>query len=105
MDRVRVVTVNALPLPGTDEFEEFGGATINVWTTEDSEDRARAHAVREVTEAGWQVQSIEETFLLVREDLVEAAEGLKYFEQVLLDDIVVVIYTYPAKPQESDVVH
>ena len=105
MERVRVVTVNALPLPGTNEFEEFGGATINVWTTEESEDGARANAVREVTEAGWQVQSIEETFLLAREDFVESADGLEYFEQVLLDGIVLVVYTYPATPQESDAIH
>jgi hypothetical protein len=40
MERVRVVMVDALPLPGTDAFAEFGGATINIYITEESEDRA-----------------------------------------------------------------
>ena len=97
--------VNALPLQGTDAFAEFGGATINVYTTEESEDGALAIAAREVAEAGWQMQSIEETFLLTREDLAKAPDRLQYFEQALLDGIVLVIYTYPAAPGGADVVH
>ena len=34
--------VDALPLHGTDAFEEYGGATINIYSTEQSEDGAAA---------------------------------------------------------------
>ena len=94
MERVRVVMVDALPLPGTPAFAEFGGATINVFTTEESEDGALAVAAREVAEAGWQVRAIEETFLVTREDFEESPDGLQYFEQALLDGIVLVLPTY-----------
>jgi len=105
MERVRVVMVDALPLPGTDAFAQYGGATINVYCTEESEDGALAIATREVSEAGWQIQSVEDTFLLAREDLVDAPDGLQYFEQALIDGIVLVIHTYLAVPGEGDAIH
>ena len=97
--------VDALPLPGTDTFAEYGGATINVYSTEDSEDGALVVAAREVAEAGWQIRSIENSFVLTREDLAETPDGLEYFEQALIDGIVLVIQTYPAAPGDGDAIH
>ena len=106
MDTVRLVMVDALPQPGTPAFAEYGGATINVYTTELSEQDAIALASREVAEAGWQLQTVDDTYLLTRPDLVEATpEGVAYFEQALLDGVVLVIHTYPASAQEGDLVH
>ncbi|WP_293389357.1 hypothetical protein [Nevskia sp.] len=106
METVRLVMVDALPQPGTRAFAEYGGATINVYTTELAEQAAVALATREVMEVGWQLQAIDETYLLTRADLAEATpEGVAYFEQALLDGVVVVIHTYPATPQEGDLVH
>lgn len=106
MVTVRLVMVNALPQPGTSAFAEYGGATINVYTTELSEQAAVALAMREVAEAGWQLQTVDETYLLTRADIMEAApEGVAYFEQALLDGVVVVIHTYPVTPQDGDFVH
>jgi len=103
VERVRVVMVDTLPIPGTDGFETFGGARINVYTTELSEDGAHAIAAREVAEAGWHVQSVEGSFLLARADLAEAPEGLQYFEQALLDGIVLVIHAW--RRGDEDAVH
>ena len=95
-----------MPQPGTPAFAEYGGATINVYTTELAEQAAVALATREVIEAGWQLQALDETYLLTRADLAEAStESVAYFEQALLDGVVVVIHTYPATPQEGDLVH
>lgn len=105
MERVRVVMVDALPLPGTDAFAEYGGATINIYSTEESEENALAIAAREVAEAGWQIQSVEENFLLTRDDLVDSPDGLQYFEQALIDGIVLVIYTYAATAEDRDAIH
>ncbi|MGO4221085.1 hypothetical protein AB4Y64_04420 [Lysobacter sp. TAF61] len=106
METVRVVMVDALPEPGTQAFAGYGGATINVYTTELSEQAAVAIAARKVAEAGWQLQAVDETFLLTRPDLVNATpEGVDYFEQALLDGVVMVIHTYPATPEEGDLVH
>lgn len=97
--------VDASPLPGTDAFAEFGGATINIYTTEESEDGALAIAAREVAEAGWQIQSVEDNFVLTREDLVETSDGLQYFDQAMIDGIVLVVYTYPATAEDRDAIH
>ena len=106
METVRLVMVDALPQPGTSAFAEYGGATINVYTTELSEQAAVAVAEREITKAGWQLRAVDETYLLTRTDLAEAtSEGVAYFEQALLDGVVVVIHAYPAAPQEGDLVH
>ncbi|KRG67548.1 hypothetical protein [Pseudoxanthomonas dokdonensis] len=106
METVRLVMVEALPRPDTPAFAKYGGATINVYTTELSEHAAVELATREVAEAGWQLQAVDETYLLTRAELPEATpEGVAYFEQALLDGVVVVIHTYPATPQEGDLVH
>ena len=106
METIRVVMVDALPQPGSEAFNEYGGATINVYTTELSEPTALEIAAREVAEAGWQLQAIDETFLLTRHDLVDATpDGIAYFEQALMDGVVVVLHTYPPDPQEGDHVH
>ncbi|WP_119718501.1 hypothetical protein [Cognatilysobacter tabacisoli] len=98
--------VDALPQPGTPAFAEYGGATINVYTTELAEQAAVALATREVAEAGWQLQTVDETYLLTRADLAEATpEGMSYFEQALLDGVVVVIHAYPATKPEGNLVH
>ena len=97
--------VDVLPIPGTDAFAEYGGATINIYTTEESEDGALTIAAREVAEAGWQIQSVEDSFLLTREDLVESPDGLQYFEQALIDGVVLVVYTYPATAKDRDALH
>lgn len=105
MERVRVVMLEALPLPATNAFAECGGAIINVYLTELSRDAALDIAAREVAEAGWQIQSVEDTFLLSRQDLADAPDGLQYFEQALIDGIVLVIYAYPNVPGDGDIVH
>lgn len=105
METIRVVMVDAQPQPGTHAFAEYGGASINVYTTELSEAVALRIATREVSEAGWQVNAIDETFLLTRGDLVDAPDGLAYFEQALMDGVVVVIHTYSATPDDTDRVH
>jgi hypothetical protein len=105
MESIHLIMVNALPVPGTDAFKEFGGATINVYTIEMSNDAAIAIAVREILAAGWRVESIEDTFFLTRADLAEEPDGLQYFEQALLDGIVLVFYTYPVASGESNAVH
>lgn len=98
--------VDALPQPNTPAFAQCGGATINVYTTGLSEQAALDVAAREVAEAGWQLQAVEETYVLTRSDLAEATpEGVAYFEQALLDGVVVVIHTYPSLPQEGDLVN
>jgi len=105
MEGLYVVTIDALPLPGSDEASSFGGAYINVYTTDQSEAAALMTAGREVAEAGWQSHAIESVSFVTRQDFDEDSEGLAYFEQAQLDGIVVVVHTFPIELDEEDVQH
>ena len=105
MQGVFVVTVDALPSPGSEEFELYGGATINVFTTSKSEAEALSTASREVSEAGWVLTVVDGVHWVTRNDYDEDDTGLEYFEQALIDGVVMVLHTYPPELQDGDVAH
>ena len=105
MERVQVVMVMATPLPERPELAQYGGAAINVYTLEPSEEAAQELAFREVREAGWEPHVVEEQFWLTREDLGETPQGLEYFEQALVDGIVLVVHTFSAGPEAEGSIH
>jgi hypothetical protein len=105
MDSIFVVTVEASPLPGTDGFFKFGGAYINVYTASKTESDAIAIATTEVREAGWHLDAIDEVNLVTRGDLRDTDNGLEYFEQALLDGIVVVVHTFSPDTGDQVVTH
>lgn len=105
MDGLYVVTIEALPLPGSPAAKAYGGAYINVYAKELSESAALETASREVAEAGWRSQSVEKVVLVTREDFVDDSEGLAYFEQAQVDGIVVVVHTFSNQADEDDVRH
>ena len=100
-----VVSVEASPLAGTNPSSEFGGAYINVYTTSPTETEALTVAAAEVREAGWEIDAVEEIQWVTREDLAGSPEGLRSFEQALVDGVVVVVHTYPPGSDTPDVVH
>ncbi|GAB3374428.1 hypothetical protein GCM10027431_26960 [Lysobacter rhizosphaerae] len=105
MDGIYVVTVEASPLPGSERFFEFGGAYINVYTTSKTETDAIAVATVEVREAGWQFDAIDDVNWVTRDDLTDTESGLEYFEQALLDGIVIVVHTFPPDTGDQVVAH
>jgi hypothetical protein len=105
MEGLYVVTIDALPFPGSEEANSFGGAYINVYTTDQSEAAALTTASREVAEAGWQSHAIESVSFVTRQDFEDDSDGLAYFEQAQLDGIVVVVHTFPNEPDDEDVRH
>jgi hypothetical protein len=42
---------------------------------------------------------------VAREDFCDDNDGLAYFEQVLIDGVVIVIHTYSTELDEGNVVH
>ena len=105
MSGVFVVIVEALPGIGSDDFMSYGGAYISVFTTDSTESDAIATANREISDAGWQFKSIDSVSLVTRSDYDDEHESLQYYEQALIDGIVLVIHTFPADPQQDDVFH
>ena len=97
--------IDASPAPGSDLFESCGGATVNVFTTTPDERDAISVACQKITEAGWRVNSIEETHWVTREDYTEDQTGIEYFDQAMIDGSVLVFHTYPPEIQDGDAVH
>ena len=97
--------LSASPAPGSADFGRYGGAVVNVYTTEQSETEALALAAREVAAAGWAVESVEEQYWLTRAELLESADGLAYFQQALQDGLVLVFHTYGQEPPEGSATH
>lgn len=105
MTGLYVVSVEASPLPGTDAAARYAGAFINVYTTGPSESAARETASREITEAGWSTTLVSKVAFVTREDFCDDNDGLAYYEQALIDGVVVVVHTYSTELDEGDVVH
>jgi len=105
MTGLYLVTIEALPNAGTDDFAEFGGAYVNVYISEASEAAALASAQREIAEAGWSCKTVENVTYVTREDFPENDEGIESFEQALVDGLVLDFHTYPIEPEGDDAVH
>jgi hypothetical protein len=105
MNGLYVVTINALPLPGTEAANTYGGAYINVYTTDHSEAAALMTASRELADAGWQSREIQSVSFVTRGDYDDGSDGLAYFEQAQIDGIVLVIHTFTNEAGDGDVRH
>lgn len=105
MDGLYVVTIDALPLPGTEAANSYCGAYINVYTTEQSEVAALATASREVADSGWQSRAIERVAFVTRKDFEDDSDGLAHFEQAQIDGIVIVMHTFSNEADDADVRH
>jgi C4-dicarboxylate-specific signal transduction histidine kinase len=81
-------------LPDTDNFAVSSGAYVNAWVEATSERQALAVASREVKEAGWRIESLEAVHPTVRDDYADDDSGLEYFEQALIDGIVLVFHSW-----------
>lgn len=105
MNGVYLVTIEALPNPDTEEFDDCGGAYVNVYVREASEDAALASAQREVAAAGWTCKAVDSVAYVTREDFTEDDEGLESFDLAFNDGLALVFYTFPVDPEDDDVVH
>jgi len=89
-----VVRYEVEPVPGTENFEQFSGALVNVWTEAASEQQAISIAAREVQAAGWSIAALEAVHPTSRADYNEDSSGLAYFEQALVDGLVLAFHTW-----------
>ena len=90
-----VVTVNALPGQGVSELSDYGGASVNCWVLVASAEEAVVRSKAAVREARWVPESIESVSVVSSGDYSGDHTGRQYFEQALVDGIVVVFHTWP----------
>ena len=82
------------PSAVSDSFVSYSGAVVNVWVDASTEQQALAIAAQEIQEAGWHIESLEAVFPVTRSDYSNDTTGLEYFEQALVDGIVLVFHTW-----------
>jgi hypothetical protein len=58
--------------------------------------QAEAAARKCIEQAGWQINSLDDTRIVDRTDYNDNPAGLEYFEQAEIDKEVFVLYQYPA---------
>jgi hypothetical protein len=99
------VTILARPDHEISTSEKFGGAYVNCWVDEPSADAAVARAQLEVRDSGWIPESIDNVVAVTRKTYERREEDREYFEQALVDGIVLVFHTFPHEPDEKEPVH
>ena len=105
MESIRVVRIEARPDLDSPEVGQVAGAFVNVYTTATSEKEALEIARAEIAQAGWVVIAVEDQHLLTHADAQASPDTLPYYEQALLDGVVLVFHTYSLGGEEPDVVH
>ena len=73
------------------------GAYINAFVAVPSEPDARNLALREMSQAGWIVRQITRVAWTTAEDYIDAPAAREYFQQSLIDQVVLVVHSFPAR--------
>ena len=100
-----VVTVVARPAHGTSEFAEFGGAYVNCWIDEPSEEVAISRATAEVRDSGWIPESVSRILAVTRDECTDNEEDRANFDLTLTDGVVLVFHTFPHEPEDGEATH
>jgi hypothetical protein len=100
------IQYEAIPAPGSEDFETVGGAYVNCWVKVNSEREAREQTSTAITESGWRILAVEEQCREVTEgSYSETDEGLEHFRQAVVDGECYLFHQWPIEPQEGDDVH
>lgn len=78
----------------SDKFEQPAGAVINSWVIANSKAEAETRARREIMEIGWTPTKDITVTRVRREDYESGSSAIEYFDQAVLDGIVIVIHTW-----------
>ena len=75
--------------------DDISGAYINCWINDDNQKEAERRAIKMMDENGWAVLTLDEASSVTSSDYSEDDQQLEYYDQALIDDEVLVVYTYP----------
>jgi hypothetical protein len=89
-----IVTLTARPTRQLEEFAEFGGAHVNCWIEAPSKAKAVAQAETEVRAAAWIPETVDSVRPVTSEDYADDISGREYFEQAIIDGVVIVFHTW-----------
>jgi hypothetical protein len=101
-DRLFLVTVQARPTPGAADFWMFPGAVVNCWLRAASEGEAITLAETEIREVAWIPEAVDSVRIVTRFDYEGDVAGREYFEQAMLDGIVIVFHKWAREDSEPE---
>ena len=100
------VQYEAAPSPGSEHFENAGGAYVSCWVKAGSETQASRQASAVIKESGWNILAVEKRCYEVTEEAyAEDDEGLEHYLHAVTDGECYVFHQWPVEPQEGDDVH
>ncbi|MBU0946620.1 MAG: hypothetical protein KJ804_14150 [Proteobacteria bacterium] len=97
--------IEVSPAPKSSNFSEAGGAFVSCWVKGSSEGSAVKKAQAAIRNDGWDIVTVDDTFIAERERYIDLPESLELFEQAEVDGEAYVFDTWPPEPQEDDSVH
>ncbi len=97
--------IEVAPAPNSSNFSEAGGAFVNCWVKSNSEERAAEIALSAIRNDGWDIITVDDTFIAERERYSDVPESLELFEQAEIDGEAYLFNTWPPEPQEDDTIH
>ncbi len=76
------------------QLEDVKGAYINCWINLEHKNDAEQKARKYIQNNHWEIVSLEENYIVKKEDYKNQSEGSRYYKQALVDDWVIVIHSY-----------
>ena len=90
-----IVTLTARPTRQLEGFAELGGAHVNCWIEANSGADAVAQAEAEIRAADWIPETVDSVRPVTSSDYADDITGREYFEQAIIDGVVIVFHTWP----------
>jgi hypothetical protein len=90
-----IVTLTARPTLQLEGYAKFGGAHVNCWIDANGMAAAVAQAEKEVRAAAWTPGTVDSVRSVTSKDYADDIAGRKYFEQAIVDGVVIVFHTWP----------
>ncbi len=98
---VRVVSLEAMQSVSSAREASASCAYVNVYLTADADDYAIGQARREVEAAGWVVTGECSVATVGEHSFDAASDGHSYYQQCLIDGVVVVFHTWRHEHQSA----
>ncbi len=92
-----LLTYHAKPNKTFEDYNEIGGAWVNCWIEHESPEEAEKIAKKEIEDYDWQIKKLDEIIEVDENYYSENEDKKEYFEQALIDKIVLLFHTYPKK--------
>lgn len=84
-------------IPKETNVPEVGGAYINCWIDAADLETAKNISTNKIKDLNWQINNLEESYLVSEKEYENKPEGLEYYQQAKLDKEVYVLHTYPVE--------